>query len=278
MHHADRLLPPSRARSQSEPAQSRRHRGVGTKFEEKERRLVALPPRQASAGRQQAYMAMRVATAATDAPTTKVRGGIRYLVTQGSGTVPGEVWEWMRGQIRDTDKVGQAWADRILTGGDEKGEGAQVYTIALRGQAEGSGRGCRLTELRNYKETRDRQRNGDAREPTQCRLTVQMKVVHGWRLQRAIAGMRVQGSNGDRADDGPTGRPRGTTEDRTGRATRGARGEEAGEADGRDRANEREAERIEAGTAGQGRGGGGGGSGGGGRESDGVARREGRRR
>jgi hypothetical protein len=37
-------------------------------------------------------------------------------------------------------------------------------------------------------------------------------------------------------------------------------------------------EGIEAGTAGQGRGGGGGGSGGGGRESDGVARREGRRR
>ena len=32
----------------SEPAQSRRHRGVGTKFDEKERRLVALPPRATS--------------------------------------------------------------------------------------------------------------------------------------------------------------------------------------------------------------------------------------
>ena len=147
--------------------------------------------RQASEGRQSRYEAMRVTTAAADAPGTRVRGGIRYLTTTGAEAVPGNVWAWMRRQIQETDKVGPTWADRILTGGSEGEAGKQVYTIALRGRAEGDGRGCRLTEMRTYKETRDRRRNGGVEEGhTQCRLTIQMRVAHGWRLQRTIAAMR----------------------------------------------------------------------------------------
>ena len=144
-----------------------------------------------------------------------------------------------------------------------------MYTIALRGRAEDSGRGCRLTALRNYKETRDRRRNGEKREPTQCRLAVQMKVAHGWRLQREIAVMHTRRDGGDGVGARPTGQTRDTTENRTGRAARGA-----GEEEDREATNER----AGAETAGQGRGGERGSGGGEGRWRGGAGDEEGRQR
>jgi hypothetical protein len=188
--------------------------------------------RQARAGQVQQYMAMR-ATATRDAPATTLRGGLRYVTIHGADGVPGEVWGWMRAEIRETDQVGQAWADRIL-GGEGADAADQTYTIVMRGEDRETGRGKRWVPLRTYKETGDRRRAGESTARA-CRMTVQLRVRHGWRLQQRLGAMvrdehvearRPQGAAGER--DGEAGARAGRREGR----------EQEGESRARRRRNE----------------------------------------
>ena len=129
------------------------------------------------------------------------------MTIHGADSVPGEVWGWMRAEIRETDRVGQAWADRIL-GGEGAGAAYQTYTIVMRGDDRETGRGKRWVPLRTYKETGDRRRAGESTTRA-CRMTVQLRVRHGWRLQQRLGAM-------GRDEHAEAGRPQGDAGERDG--------------------------------------------------------------
>ena len=185
--------------------------------------------RRARAGQQQQYIAMRAATT-RQAPNVRVREGLKYLTINGADNVPGVVWRWMRAEIETTDGVGRAWADRILGGTGTEGT-EQTYTVVLRGDGSEEGRAKRWVPLREYKETRDKRRPGEGGTRS-CRLSVQMRMRHGWRLQQRLGAMV-----GD--EHAEAGRPQGDAGGRDGGA--GAR---AGRGGGREREGERRARRY----------------------------------